>query len=461
LRRLSLVPGQSEHGVLRNSVAPPYCSRRQATGQAPRSRCARGSRSAPRSGASEPLVVATDKAQLWRGPDLAGGSAVRSRRKINNRLRAAAFLRAIHCARNAHPTIQNRRFLSIDPFAGDDIDLPDEASGNWKRVLTLDDYAYLLKPLNIGGRELPAPLDDLNDGGVRRCLSSFFVFHGVRRTGGRLLQRKDVAVTPEEVETMIRKHGRYIREDDIAAFKDRICILYVGEKQKMGYRDAEHYTRVVPCNRLHEQEIRRYFNLRRLWDADPEVYIFSAKEDGSVPICGNTLFKPEFDYVRRADGEIMLDAHGKKVLRYDENGLPKFVRQPGHWYEAVHRAQEYLTMQGQDWRQMFPIHDREAVHGFRANLETTFVQCGWLQEGRRESGQDLEPPRYVDYVMNRKMSTNVRNEHYVPLEPQLLLAIVDLQLLGEAMLAYTRRKKDELNRSIASLRNVMGFIPAA
>lgn len=349
-------------------------------------------------------------------------------------------------AKAVDPENPDRKLLRVNPVKTNGFEVPEEDnSRQGKSPISWATQALLLSPMKRGDKIEPAPVDQVDNDGSTRLAVAMMGHHGMRRETPLTRQRKHFAVTPEEVRAMRAEHGRYLREEDLEHYVDRIWILH--DDTKMEHRDPTHFIRPVPCNRILEAEVRRYFDRHDLWDSDPDTYVLSP-DAPDQPGSNYTLYAPNrYEVVRGADGEKVRGRDGRHIPVIGDDGLPIIRRNGGQLQRAFNILRKHLQEQGVDWTKHIPAKIGEAAHGFRVNLEESVVTRLWVQiadvKGLGDELKKQDLTRYADYLLNRKMYSSVRNERYAMLEPLLLLAVVDHENGLEAAVRNAKLRIEE------------------
>ena len=361
------------------------------------------------------------------------------------------------------PENPERMLLQPNPVAINGFEWPREDNrGQGKAPISWATQALLLSPLKREDSIEPAPLDQVDDDGATRLVAAIMGHHGVRRHTPLKLQRKHIATNPEEVRAMISEYGRYLRTKDLPEYEGRFWILHVDTK--MSHLDRAHYTRPVPCNKILEAEIRRYFDRHELWDVHPGAYLFAnADSNRSRPFATSTFYKSNsYKTLKNEAGDEVLNRDNRPIPVLGEDGLPVITRPGGRFERAMAILRSHLHEQGEDWTAHVPVKIGDGVHGYRSNLEEGVVAKGWIQvadvEGLHEEFKKMNLARYADYLLNRKMHVSDRNERYAMLEPILLFGIVDHEPALKVTARLAEQVEEEESGAMQAMERAAGLV---
>ncbi len=118
----------------------------------------------------------------------------------------------------------------------------------------------------------------------------------------------------------------------------------------------------------------------------------------------------------------------------------KSKRTPVRFDRAKRILRQQILNAGDDWEQIVPFRYGESLKVFRVNMEQEYVEKGWLRQNHKGSGQPEDTARVVDYLLNRKMSDDIRSENYAFMPPELVFGAVDLMKASDACAAIEEKR---------------------
>lgn len=358
---------------------------------------------------------------------------------------------------NPDVTLQHR-----NPFDDPEFKVPTQEQGVRTEPLGFDVLEYLL---NGYTEDDPAPVDMVDNDGSTRLALLMLSFAGMRRETVLIRQRKHFAFEPAEIRQMLRFYGKeWLRNSDFHAFKDRVWVLHDDTKMsKLSKENEKHYTRPVPLHPVVAAYVRSYFARNELFDADPEAYVISVQPDRSGPLSGSAFNDaPALKWVMEG-GEVKRDEHLHPYPIIGDDSLPLIDSESrrdhklGRWDRMVRILRQQILNAGDDWQDILPFRYRQAVKGFRTNLEQHYAETGWFRKHETEAAQESNTARHIDYLLNRRMNSNVRSKNYLWLEPELLLGAVDLLKAEEACRMKESRKAKDVSGATERIAESMGL----
>jgi hypothetical protein len=364
------------------------------------------------------------------------------------------FMGAVSVAcRTPDPNREGRMMQDVDPFAREGVELPKGRAPQPKRSVGIEHHLRLMNPIARGEEILPAPVDRADPSGAIRLMQAAFFHFGVRRAQLRIAKRRHIARTAEEVQTMIAKHGHSIRNQDWQQFAENGLWLFEGSDSKMAHVDAEGYTRVLPIPRELREEVDLYFERNPSIEGDgADAPLFRSASDPTKPLTDRSAFgSHEWKYLVDSAGKPIIDALGKKVVKAGEDGRWLIRRQGGRYRRAEEIARDDMAAEGLDWQTLFPYELGSVVHSWRGHLEVLFETLQYIREVVTEDGGTINLVRHVDYILMRKLDNSVRFTHYIPMDPTILLGMIELREADEVLATRGVRRAEEVAAGIAKL----------
>lgn len=374
------------------------------------------------------------------------------------------FMGAVLVATNTpDPNRPGRTMQDLDPFARAGVELPKGRAPAQKPSVGTEHYLRLMLPVARDGHILPAPVDRADETGATRLMQAAFFHLGVRRGQLLVAKRGHLALTPREVQVMIAQHGHSIRNQDWRYFVEHGLWLFDGDQNKMAHVDKEGYTRVMPISADLREEIDLYFERNPDIAGDrPDAPLLRAPSNATMPLSNSAAYgTPDWVWVLDSAGEPITDAHGKHIHAVDENGRWKIRRHRGRFYRALEIARDDIIAEGRDWSELYPYESGSLVHVWRGHLEILFEALGYIREVAVEGGGSINLTRHADYLLMRKMEDSVRFEHYIPLDPTILLGMVAMREAEEVLAERGVRRADEIDEARIRLRTARETLRAA
>lgn len=364
------------------------------------------------------------------------------------------FMGAVSLAcRTPDPHRPGRKMQDTDPFEREDVELPKGRAPKPKKPVGIEHHLRLMTPVRLDGQELPAPVDRADPSGITRLMQAAFFGLGVRRKQLRRAKRGHLALTPAGVRIMVARYGHSIRNED-ARHLEHGAWLLEGAESKMGHLGEEEYTRVLPLSFDLRGEIELY--LERNPDVakgDPESPLFPSSQHPGRPISDSVMFGAhEWQWETGPDGEPLRDLDGNLIAQQDDGGRWRLKRKGGRFYSAEDIVRDDLTAQGIEWTELFPYDRGSCVHSWRGHLEVLMETLGYIRTVVGDDGREINLTRHVDYLLGRKLSKSVRFRHYIPLDPAILMGMIELQEADQVLAQRGVRKAAQVAEGQARIR---------
>jgi integrase len=290
--------------------------------------------------------------------------------------------------------------LAADPFRN--VTWPDgeEFEKRYREPASVELYEVLMAEFTDPktGERLPAPVDVIDPSGALRWLVAV-LFHTGHRLNSCLNLRAGHIVTdlPTIRQKLHEARGAH-RAQWAKAFAVHGAIWFDGAHEK-GKR-----TRLVPMSLGLHLEWIRYTTLHGEWA--PSDVLMPAVLDATRPMSKSTLCKTRYS-----------------------NGVTE--KKGGRYREALYLAREYLARAGRDPDDIAPMVKGEFIHGWRRCFATTLRDLGW---GNFDFGEKVHLERHVNFLGGWSiLGGHVREERYVRLDAELLLAAVNFRPVVEVL----------------------------
>jgi integrase len=245
------------------------------------------------------------------------------------------------------------------------------------------------------GERLPAPVDVIDQTGRLRLLVATLFHYGPRPGSVLNLWRSDFILDVDALRAKLRQAGGAHRESWAPVFAANGAVWFdrMYSKCKFG--------RLVPMSAAYRQEVDLY--LRRSGITDSKSPMFPRASDPTLPVSYSSIGRPR---------------------TYRSGGRLK--RKGGLYVEAMLLARDYAARVGLDSDELIPIVPGQVLHAWRRTFATVLDGLGW---GKRTVGDRVELDRHVNFIGNWTVTGGgIREERYVALDPQLLLAAVEFNL---------------------------------
>lgn len=373
------------------------------------------------------------------------------------------FMGAVSLAcRTPDPHRPGKRYQDVDPFARPDVILPKGRSPRRKRRVGIDQHLRLMSPVRIGGESLPAPVDRADETGATRLMQAAFFHLGVRRAQLRVAERSHIALTDQEVRVLLARYAHSLSPDDYRHFPHGVW-LFPGETNKMGHLDEEHYTRVVPISEDLRPEIDLYLERNpELARASNAGHLFPSPLDPTKPISDSAAFGGhEWEWELDEAGRPVLDQDRRPIPQQDENGRWRMKKAGGRFGRAEEYTRDDMEAEGEEWEELFPYGRGSMVHSWRGHLEVLIETLGYIRSVVAEDNEQISLTRHADYLLGRRLEKSVRYEHYIPLDPTILMGMVELREADEVLADRGVRRAAEVARGMEQIRNAREALRAA
>jgi hypothetical protein len=222
----------------------------------------------------------------------------------------------------------------------------------------------------------------------------------------------------------------------------------------MGHLDAENYTRVVPLSFDLRAEVDLYFERNsHVHDAAPDTPLFPAPRDPRKPVSDSAMFRsPQWIWEVGPDGEPILDGEGNKIPQQDADGRWLKKKSGGRFYRVEEIIRDDMDEQGLPWIELFPYERGSLVHSWRGHLEVLIESLEYIRRAITDSGDHINLTRHADYILGRKLEESTRFQHYIPLDPTILMGIVELREAEEVLAERGVRRAAEIAEGLGQIR---------
>lgn len=346
-----------------------------------------------------------------------------------------------YCANRRLDSDRTQKVLKFNPLADSSIVLPPRNDIRKKRPRTLAHYALLMSPVEQeDGSFLPAPVDRVPGAapGVTRIITALALHTNRRRRAVNLIQRSEVARTQAEVRAMLtrlEKKKLPVRPEWACYFPNGL-IEFPSAKDKEGSRKDQsdlEWHRIVPISRDLAEELDLYDEITGFYNWDPESYLLPSESDRTTPLDLRKVFDTK--QVRRAprdnyrtytsNGEAIVVQKGD-VLR-DKNGNRQFSCHGGWYRRAEDIVREDLRRIGANPDDHYAVYAGEVLHAWRAGNVQRVEELGYMRSVIVDAnrGERIHFNVNADYVLGWKTDGETTVVHYLPLDPEVMQAIVD------------------------------------
>lgn len=371
------------------------------------------------------------------------------------------FMGAVSVAhRTPDPKRPGKNYQDIDPFSREDVKLPRNRPPKRKQTVGVALYVRLMSPVTIDGVELPAPVDRADPTGATRLMQAAFFHFGVRRAQLRVAKRGHLALSRAEIRDMLERYAPNLRAEHADRYEHGLW-LFEGSDNKMGHIDAEGYTRVLPIPSDLRDEIDLYFERRPdVRDAMPRAPLFASPADPRKPISDNMAFgSPIWCYSLDENGDPIIGLDGLPEIAKDEYGRQLCRDAGGHFHKAYEIARRDMQQEGLDWAELCPYARGSLTHSWRAHREAVLETLGYLKRVVVDN-EEVNLRYHVDYVMMRKLPDDVRVQHYLKLDTDIMLGIAEGREAEDVLRDRGLQKADEIAEARARLREARNALRA-
>lgn len=263
---------------------------------------------------------------------------------------------------------------------------------------------------------LPAPADVVDSSGVLRAILTIAQFTGRRFNAIRQLRMENLVYGVEEMRRVLEEADEEARPEWAEVFSFGL-IDFLGEHDKQGY----HWP--VPMGSVLRKSLDVYLRSR---GSHPGP-LFPSIRDPSKPLSREVILR-----ARRTDPRT-----GK-------------VKSPGRFECAWELARDYLARAGSDPDALMPLRSGYKLHRIRAFFATHMERLGYGRANSgNEDGHNFDDA--VNYMAGWRMGGSVKQDRYIPPDPQVLMAVAEWKCASEVTITREREQGERAERSKSKL----------
>jgi len=290
---------------------------------------------------------------------------------------------------------------------------------------TLDQLLMLLSPFEFtdtDGRavKLPAPVDVVDPTGALRLIIMIAMFTGRRFEAILQLRIENIALDVGRIHEVLERADEEARRDWAQYFVH-------GAIDFSGEWDKESYHWPVPICSLLRQALDHYLDFRGLRSGP----LFPAERNPEKPLAQSTVSRNPWTDPKT--GKV-------KIGRFDR---------------AWRLAREYLKRAGRNPDQLMPIRKGYKLHRIRAFFATQMEKLGFGKANYGAmDGHTFDD--HVNYIGGWAMSAKIKNDRYIPRDPEVLMGVVEWKKADEVFRRRADLERERAARAMSQMAASVG-----